>query len=98
MLAYRYNINKLHTAYKQSIMRIRFSVNSALLLVFLVKSVAGSNNDLFNYGMDTKAQDGGQSYGQSNWASVTCSDLNTCVSKTLNVERVSDVLRIYGIF
>jgi hypothetical protein len=42
-------------------------------------SVWGNNNDLYNYGYTTFDDANGKSYGQPDWASITCDDPSICV-------------------
>jgi nuclear transport factor 2 (NTF2) superfamily protein len=39
--------------------------------------------DLFNYDYRDDSISGGTSYGQENWGSVTCDDLDLCVRSAL---------------
>jgi hypothetical protein len=50
-------------------------------LSFLLGSVEGNNVDQFNYGdQNQRIGNGGTSYGQQSWDSVTCDDVGECVS------------------
>jgi hypothetical protein len=44
-----------------------------------VDFVAANNVDLFNYGYRDEDIAGGTSFGQEDWGSVTCDDLDSCV-------------------
>jgi hypothetical protein len=56
-------------------------VLSTAALGLLLGSVEGNNVDQFNYGDQNKnVGNGGTSYGQKSWDSVTCDKVGQCVS------------------